>query len=721
MKRLLTILSVLILLTACSTTRILAPGEYRLARNEIKVDDKNFSVNELTPYVKQQANSYFLFGWNPFLSIYNWSDGSDKPFSRFCRKIGTAPVVYDRDLVPSSEENIRNHLKYIGYYNASVQADEIPAGRTMKVVYNVNLGRRTPVSSVRYDIPRGGDFEKSFYSDTSSVLVKPGVFLSEQLLEEESDRSAENMRNLGYYGFNKGNYSFVADTLEKPGSAILDYCIRPYVRGGDPSKADTIRKYSFGDVTISIDKDLPFRESVLKRLNTITPGTVYNDIDVDKTYGRFSSLQVFNSVNIRTTPTDSNTVNCDISLSKGKLKGFKVNLESSITSTGLIGISPQLNFYHKNLFHGGEWFNIGFSGAFQFKPKDRLSANEFGITASVSLPEPLFFPATNYKSPILPRTEFKLSYNFQARPEFTRHVVSASMGYTGQIKNRFIFQLYPLQLSYVRLENISPEFLKVLIENPYLSYSYSNHFDAGVGGTLYLTTNTDIVPKTSYRYLRFNFDASGNLLSLFKSVMPKAESGEALIAGAPFSQYVRGEVNLGNTVRFGRKNGQALSARLSIGAGYAYGNSVSLPYEKQFFVGGASSMRGWQARSVGPGFSKPNTYTLLPSQTGDVKLEADLEYRARLFWKLESAVFAETGNVWTLAGDNIFRFSDFYKSLAADWGVGLRLNLDFIVLRIDFGMKVHDPSRDDGERWRGPDKWFKNDGFAFHFGVGYPF
>lgn len=734
MKRIFPIILLSCLLTiGCSTVRTLSPGQYRLAKNEVKVNDKHFRASELTPYIKQQSNTYFIFGWNPFLNIYNWSDGSDSAFSRFCRKIGTAPVVYNPELVKSSEENITNHLRYLGYYNARVSADEKSRGRLMRVVYNIDLGSRLPILDIRYKVPEDDGFADSFFADTSGVLVKRGSLLSEARLEEESARSSEHMRNDGYFGFSKSNYFFEADTITTPGAAILDYHIRNYTRGADPGKAAPFHKYRFGDVTISYDNDLVLNEKVLKRLNAIVPGSVYREKDANTTYSRFSSIQLFSGVNIKTTPTDSNLVNCDIHLTPAKLKGFKINLEGSITSTGLVSISPQLNFYHKNLFHGGEWFNIGFQGAFQFKPKDNLRANEFGVNASISFPRPLLIPAPAHKTPTITRTEIKASYNFQSRPEYTRHIMSASYGYNGRLSNKFLFQLYPIQMSFVRLTDISDGFKETLEKNPYLTYSYSDHFDAGAGGTLYLTTNNDIVPKTSYRYLRFNFDASGNILSLFKGLMPRGENGSAQIFNVPFSQYLRGELNLCNVWRFGKWNGQALAARLSLGVGGAYGNSYSLPYEKQFYVGGASSMRGWQARSVGPGFSKPITYTLLPSQTGDVKIEADLEYRARLFWKLEAALFAELGNVWTLPKVNdlaavnpddlqsVFDFTTFYRSLAADWGVGLRLNLDFIILRFDFGMKIHDPARDEGQRWLGPDKWFKSDGCAFHFGVGYPF
>jgi len=171
----------------------------------------------------------------------------------------------------------------------------------------------------------------------------------------------------------------------------------------------------------------------------------------------------------------------------------------------------------------------------------------------------------------------------------------------------------------------------------------------------------------------------------------------------------------------GNKSQYALATRFLAGAGYAYGNATTLPFEKQFYSGGASSMRGWQARTIGPGHSDLNDIFVIPSQTGDMKLEANLEFRAPLFWKFEGAVFADAGNIWALSGtdndDERFALS----SIGGDWGLGLRLNLDFILVRVDLGMKVHDPARAEGDRWIQPYKWLSSGNYAVHFGVGYPF
>ena len=243
---------------------------------------------------------------------------------------------------------------------------------------------------------------------------------------------------------------------------------------------------------------------------------------------------------------------------------------------------------------------------------------------------------------------------------------------------------------------------------------------------LYYTTNTEAIPRTSFFYTRLQFDIAGNMLSLFKPAMRKDANGSGMIWDTPFSQFVRGEITLGRTWIFGKNDGQSIATRLIAGAGYAYGNSSALPFEKHFYEGGANSLRGWQARTVGPGLAPMDKSFVIPNQTGDMRLEANIEYRFDMFWKFAGAVFIDAGNVWTLQAGNsednkegLFSWNTFGKSIAANWGAGLRLDFGFLLLRLDLGLKVHDPAR--YNRWVRPDLWFKKDGYALHFGVGYPF
>ena len=706
----------LLVLASCSTTRLVPEGQYRLAANRLEVEgDRKLGTSELGQYIRQQPNDYFLFGWNPFLCIYNWSDGSGEGINGFWEKIGTPPVVFNPLLVENSCENLKTHLNYLGYYDASVSGEVETRGRLATVTYKINTGERRRIDSLVFDIPEG-EFAEEFYADTANVGVRVGDYLSEKSLEAETVRGAEYFRDLGYYRFNKNHYFFEADTLD--GSTLLYYRIRPYSRSESPDSGAVLGKYRFGDVTISYPSDLPLRESTLTQYNIIRPGEYFSERVVNTTYNRFSALSLFNQVNIEIAPSDSATVDCDIQLDGMDMMGFKANIELSSNSSGLFGASPQLTFYHKNLLGGGEWLNVGFTGNWQVMPGTGAASTELGVSASLSLPHALGYPTRKIRGRNIPRTEFNISYNYQNRPEYKRTVANFSYGYTGQARSRFFYQIYPLRMSLVKLYEISDDFYGTLLQNPYLWGSFFDTVDLGIGGTVYYTTDASIVPKSSYQFVRLDLDLSGNVLSLFNTLMPYNDiTKQHSLLGLPYSQYVRTELELAKVFRFGRNESQALAFRLNAGVGKAYGNSSALPFEKQFYCGGASSMRGWQARTLGPGHSSDLGYFIIPSQTGDMKLEFDMEYRFRLFWKFEGALFAETGNIWYL---DSFKDS-FPGSLAADWGAGLRLNLDFILLRLDAGFKFHDPSREAGSRWVGPSGWVQKGGYAVHFGVGYPF
>ena len=715
MKRNILLVILLLAVTSCSTTKLIPEGSYRLMANKVAFEGEKVSSSEITPYIRQQANKGLVFGWSPALSIYNWSDGSGKGINRFWEALGTAPVVLDPAQVQSSCTNIANHLEKLGYYGTRVDGKVEYKGRKAWVKYVVTPGKRFPIDNIVYEVP-DGEFGEAFRADSANVTVRVGDFLSEKALEAESTRGAGVFRNQGYYDFNKNNYAFEADTLTD--RTTLYYRIQ----------ADPILKYHIGDVNIIHPAGIPIRESLLRKFNRIQPGAVFNEQMINETYSRLSALKVFNSVSIEMTPTDSATVDCDIRLSGLDQLGFKVNLEASTNSSGLLGFQPQLNIYHKNLFHGGEWLDLGFTGKWQWIPRTDVFSSELGMTASLSFPRLLGFPLDRLRGENIPRTEFKTSFSYQNRPEYRRFLTSFNFGYTGQIGSTYFYQIYPLQVNLVKLYDISLDFLDTLIDYPYLWNTFEDQIDAGVGVMLYHTTNSDVVPKTAYHYERLRLDASGNVLSLFDRFFPSEENMglvQHLIFGLPYRQYVQAELNLGRVFRFGWGDMQQLALHMMAGAGIVYGNSISLPFEKQFYCGGANSMRGWQARTLGPGYEPQSEIFKIPSQTGNIKFEADVEYRFPSVWKLEGAIFAEVGNVWETPVKGLESYTDAeampsFDSLAADWGLGIRVNLDFILIRLDAGFRIHDPARAEGDRWVRPRDWFHGSS-AIHFGVDYPF
>ena len=723
-RKVLTYLGVLALVWACSTTRSLRDGEYLLRESKIVTNDPSFRTTELAPYINQKPNTYFV-GINPLLWLYSLGGKGETGLARFIQKLGEAPIIYDPYKVQESVTGMENHLRRTGYYGSQVESQVDVRGQKVYVTYYVAVGKRYKISAIDYEIPSYGTFKEDFEEDLPNTTLKKGQYLSENALDEEAIRSAQYFRTKGYYGFTKSFYAFEADTLSHDGKAKLKRQIRDYALGDLPESAREHRKYTIGEITISRPEKLRLRQSVLENLNMLRPGQLYDEKEINTTYSRFASVSMLSGVNINMTPVDDK-VDCDISLRNGRLQGFKAALEASVNSTGLFGISPQLTYYHKNVFHGGEVLNIGLKGNFQFKPRDNESySTEVSVSSSIRFPKALGLPNHLFVGPYIPRTEISASFSYQDRPEYERTMISTAISYTGRWGSRMSYQLTPFQANVVRLFNINSDFYKSLAKsNPFILNAYKDHLDIGVGGNFYYTTDNSSVPTTPYHYIRLGADLSGNVVSLFNKYMPVNSAGQRTIWETPYSQYVRGEFQAGKVFRFGYRDLQALALHIMAGAGYAYGNSTSLPIEKQFYSGGAMSMRGWQARTLGPGTSAMVEEFAIPSQIGEMKLEANLEYRFPMFWKIEGALFADVGNIWDINSDidgATFDFKTFPESLGADWGLGVRVNLSLILIRLDAGMKVHDPARAEGSRWVTPNMWLKSDNFAIHFGVGYPF
>lgn len=765
-----------VLLWGCSTTRLIPQGESRLKDNSIKItNSRSYPASELEPYLKQKPNTYFIFGWNPFLSVYNWQNGKGGGWDNFVTKLGEEPVIFDPSLVESSKENINNHLVYQGYYNNKVTDIVETKDKKTTVTYNVTLGKQYPIRDIEYRIT-DTLLAREFYADSLQNRIKTGGFLSEESLNNTSEEIAQALRNKGFYGFSKNYFYFTADTLGDKGVADLKVEIKDYTRNETPEQAKPHRIFHIGEVTmepirkpsnplvyqfsgdsviavpamnitrptdstlyhgikIKYRNNLLLRRKVLTRMNYVLPNSLYNEQQVADTYTRLSNLNLFSSVNIQMDQVDSNTVNCNMRLTASELQGYKLGLESSINSSGLFGISPSVSYYHKNLFKGAELFSISLMGDFQFGFNNSKRATEFGASTSLSTPNFLLLPDKIFKSTNIPRTEFSLSYNFQERPEYTRNIISGSYSYVWSSRDKFFYKISPVQASIVKIYNMEEGFYDSL-KDPFLIHSYRDHFDLGMSTNFYYTTDSSPQPAHSYFYLRWQNDLSGNLLSLFNSAMPVNANGERLIWDSPYSQYYKTEASVVYTWKFGKKENHSIAARFLGGVGIGYGNSVTLPFEKLFWAGGAYSLRAWQARTVGPGYAKEDNSFTIPNQTGDMRLEANIEYRFPLFWNFEGALFADAGNVWnikrdysakgssgedeiiTRSAEGLFEFDSFYRHIATDWGVGLRLNLGFVLLRLDMGMKIYDPAEDD---WKGPRSWLRKGNYGVQFGVGYPF
>jgi len=729
---LLAVLVIAGLAAACSTTATLAEDELRLSENKVVItNSKDYKASNLQPYIKQKSNTYIIGKWQPFLYVYNWQNGKNKGWDNFCRKVGQAPVVYDENQVPPSVNSILNHLEYDGWYDSTVETREIinPDRKLVKVEYDVTLGHQFPLREISY-VVRDPGLDSLLRADSSHFTLKHGKPLAQSDLEAESERMSQVFRNNGYWGFTKNHFFFYADTTTTRDSADLFVHVENYTRNETEESARTPKKYHLGQISISPQPGMRVRSKFLHNLNQLKPGELYSEERINRTYNRFSSIPMFSSVNmrLRESETDSTAVDCGIFLQQARLQSIKLNLEGSFNSTGLFGVAPALSYSHKNIFGGGEVLTLGFRGNFQFMLRKPTRAFEFAVNSGLGIP---WYPSFIWKMQNinLPQMDINLAYNYQNRPEYTRRIITGTYGFSWNVSKRWYWQVNPIQLSAVNASRIDSSFING-IKDPYLKNSFRSHIDLGGNGTLYYTTDPSFNPKRTYFYARLQYDLSGNFLSLLKhtKLMAPTQSGEYGIAGIPYAQYVRGELQVVQTFRFGSENKFALALRALGGLGYAYGNSYSLPFEKLFYAGGANSLRGWRARAVGPGNAPRDTSFAIANQSGDMHLEANVEFRFPIFWKLQGAVFVDAGNVWNiphsgLQGESrdprsIFSFKNLPKSTALDSGLGLRLDFNMVLIRFDWGVQLYDPL---DMEWKGIPDWFHDKRYAFHFGIGYPF
>lgn len=722
-------LLLLLLAAGCSTTRVLSEDEARLVENKIVIGgDKKYNAASLNPYIKQKSNYYFIGHWHPFLNVYNWQNGKGGAWDRFCQKLGQEPVVFDESLVGSSVNSMLGHLEYEGYYGSRVEPQVTVDGQLAYVRYDVTPGKQFPIRSVEYTV-RDTALASLLQADSLNFTLRKGDMLSQEALEAESERVAQYFRNNGYWGFSKNYFFFYADTSSVRDSATLFVNIENHTRNESEEAARLHRKYKIGNVTLRPQSGMKVRPEFLHNLNQLRPGDPYSEARINRSYNRFSSIPVFSSVNmmLRQSPVDSSAVDCTVLLQQARLQSVKLNLEGSFNSTGLLGVTPSLSYSHKNLFGGGEVLTLGFRGNFQFMLRDPVRSNELAVSTGLSIP---WYPSFVWKMPKinLPQMDINFTYNYQNRPEYTRNIVTGTYGFSWNVFRRFYYQIYPLQLSAVSATRIDADFYQ-RIRDPYLKNSFRSHLDLGGGGVLYYTTQPSVNPQVSYFYARLQYDMSGNMLSLFNGtgLYGTDESGEYVIGGVPYSQYVRAELQTVGTVRMGENNQFALAVRGLAGAGYAYGNAWSLPFEKLFYAGGASSMRGWRARAVGPGMAARDTSFAIANQSGDMHLEANVEFRFPMFWKLQGALFVDAGNVWNIGNADIdgekrdplslFSFRNLLRSTALDSGIGARLDFGLVLIRFDLGLRLYDPSE---QVWMGLRDWYHGN-YAFHFGIGYPF
>lgn len=608
-----------------------------------------------------------------------------------------------------------------------------------------------------------------------NTLVRKNSLMDLDILDQERERISSILRRTGYYAFNKEYVGFDADTTLGNHLVKLDLSIEPFSTRAADGKVVEIphRQYVVKDVVLLVDYN-PLMDgsvnefeasSIYERgdykikygprgkyispntiLNNcyIVPGLLFNENSTTLTYSALSQLKILKNINISYTEfieNDSTKLHCIITCVPDKKQGVSVEAEGT-NSGGYFGVGASVGYLHRNVFKGSELFSARLRGAYEAITPSFTSFSdnyfEIGGETSITFPNFLFpFLKKDFKRQIHASTQLNASYTYQRRPGyFTRTVLASGVKYIWQDRrqslNRHTFDL--IEVSYIHLPSIDSVFdnkLSVAARQ----YSFKDHFILGTGYT-FSRTNVASANRRSYQPIysfRASIETAGNLLALAAKIADaKPDSlGSKQIFGTNFAQYVRASADYSKTYQIDEKN--SVAWHVGGGIAYPYGNNQQIPIQKRFFSGGANGVRGWSIRELGPGSyyfkgtgigdDKDNFYF----HSGDIRLDASIEYRSKLFWIIEMGAFVDAGNIWTIKDyedqpDGAFKFNKFYKEVAVAWGLGLRLNFDYVLIRLDCGWKAYDPSGDPNvTRWPIKEPWRIKKNTAWHIAVGYPF
>lgn len=703
--------SILLLTTACSTGKYVQEGEYILDKVAVVSDQSDYNAAPLSQYVRQKEKP--------------------KLFSLFRNPFSRKPVIYDTLQARLSCQDLMTAMQNEGYMNAGVSLYTETKGKKLKATYLLHPGQPFLIGKVNYDIQDEGIQQLLHLDQTDNQQIKPGMRFTVETLDNERKRIAGLLSDNGYFRFNKDFIHFTADTVMGRKDIALTLQLRKYKTNNNSPEVDHTR-YLIRDVLFqSNDSDrIHLRKQVLLNATAIKAGRPYDASALQRTYNNFARLQAVKYTNIKFAEVpDTNLLDCHIQISTNKPSTISFQPEGTNTA-GDLGAAASITYTNRNLFHGSEQLSIEFRGAYEaitgLEGYQDQNYTEFSVETKLVFPRFLApFLSKSFRRRQTASSEWAVSWNFQNRPEFHRRVFSSAWRYRwSEPKHHLNYRFDLLDLNYVYMPWISSTFKRDYLDNAenrnaILRYNYEDIFIMKAGFTVSYTDGVDAV--------RANFESAGNLLNgVSKGFGFKTNSqGQHTLFNIAYAQYVKLDFDYTHLFQFDKRNALALHAGL--GVAYPYGNSTVLPFEKRYFSGGANSVRGWSVRELGPGKFKGTDGRIdFINQTGDVKLDLNAEYRSSLFWKLQGALFIDAGNIWTLRNyaeqpGGQFKFTEFYKQIAASYGMGLRLNFDYFILRFDVGMKAINPAYEsEKEHWSIFHPKLSRD-FDFHFAVGLPF
>ncbi len=759
-----------LLLSACNTLRNVPEKEYLLDKVTIETHDapSDISDSDLRRYLRQTPNSRVL-GTRFHLWLYNLGKpGKETGINGWFHRIGEAPSIYSGNLTAKGVENLTKYLHTRGFYHCTVKDSVYDTKKRRKGVrYSIHFGKPTLLGAIQVQL--ADSLARQYVMrDWDTWGVKPHDRLDDRTLSSTRAHMERILRDQGYFNFSADYVNYRADTVGHPLYANLEIQVPNPQRKDLPNTlfrryvVDSLRVFTrynpLQPATANISKLKGETSDGLHYYYPMTPGIRYSVLDrmillrpdslvrlnlVNRSQQNLMSAGVYQlaSFDFKAGKTARDTVmggipqrvyplNADLHLTRFKTQSYQ--FEALLTTSGSVGTEGSFTYRHRNLFRGAEQLEVQVRLQVEAlrnrKELSFKSAIELGTRVSLTYPGFLIpFMKNDYLRRISPRTRFQVSYNYQRRPDYTRTIASGSTLYTWQQGRSISHSFAPAEVNVVKIFAINKRFSQRIAQT-YLANSYISQL-VGLASYGFAYASKPTVQHPSNHTLRWNTEVAGNLLwGARKLVCKEREDGVYTLFALPFAQYARGDFNYAYHWVIDRNN--TLAFRSYFGIGYPYGNSTALPFEKRFFEGGANGVRAWHARDLGPGAYNERMLKY-PNQTADIKMELNAEYRFKMFWLLEGALFFDAGNIWAISDADDrkgakFNFDTFYRQIASGYGTGLRLNLGFFILRMDLGVKLYDPAdgvdaENPNSHWIPFERAYSERDFVLHFGVGYPF
>ncbi|MGM0635134.1 MAG: BamA/TamA family outer membrane protein [Bacteroidota bacterium] len=738
-----------LLFSACSVKKKFPEEEYLYTEGRIEltsdslIQQKKKVQKQVDKALFPEPNSAFL-GMRPGLYFY-YKMQKDKPgfINRFFyKRIGEEPVYFSNVNIENTKEVIANRLENLGFFyneiSHNIQKDS--ANKKAQVVYKVELKEPYRLNNFELEAQDSLQIYDDIKSSLAETEIKEGMRFNLEIFKNERERINKYLKERGYYNFNPNFLLFEADT-NKYSNRKFDLFLR--IKNEVPDKSLSVYKLNeltvFPDARINdenqdtihfealdfVQDEIFFKPKRLRPYILLEPGQKYSSKTSKLTSKRLSSLQTYKFVNIdyEEVETDSSNtyerkLNANISLSPMNKRSLLLEIQGLTKSNNFTGPNLGVTYINRNIFKAGESIRINANGGYerQFLSGDQngLSSISLGLRTSFTIPR-LIFPIDLSESfeYSIPKTTISAGVDYLNRTNlYTLNSVSTSFGYNWEGNKYTKHTLNPVSIEYLSLGDTSDEFEEILDNNPFLRRSFDQQFIAGL--TYNFTYNAiNDQSKGEGFFFNFGFDVAGNTLSLLDKNNP---DGNNTFLDLAYAQYARTDVELRYHYAIDN-NGQKLVARVFGGFGLPYGNSDALPFVKQYFAGGPYSVRSFRIRSLGPGTYQPqeNTTSFF-DQAGDIRLEANIEYRFPIFEYLNGAIFTDAGNVWlrnenpALPGGKFS--SDFIRQFGIGSGVGLRVDIQGFVIRLDLAAPLKRPT----ESWN-----FEYDKPVLNFAIGYSF